>query len=436
MTRKQRHIAWRPMLPAVGERRRNRLYGIYSRRQMDNLIMYEKTRSDRRGTSLSLVLFDTSILRRRGARKFVEEVLTVVRTTDHVGWFGKSSLAVLLPETDRGGAEVFLRHATELSRPSWIGAELYTYPEMWLESQDHDNGNGSGHAGSNGNGHRPNGNHRADEKVRDFTRVNFARETPRWKRVLDITGAGLGLIALAPLFAFVSVWIKVVSPGPVIFRQKRVGMGRKEFTFFKFRTMHVNNDESYHAQHARSFISGDRTMDKLDEEDPRIIFGGRVLRKTAIDEFPQLINILRGEMSLVGPRPCIPYEAEEYHRWHTGRFSILPGLTGLWQVSGKNKLTFQQMIRLDIAYEKRRSLWLDLWIILATLPAIGAMVLESVGKRVEQYRHCEEDEAQPQSLVQLDTQMGCIDQDPQTRRPARRPETARAVVRMAERVGS
>jgi lipopolysaccharide/colanic/teichoic acid biosynthesis glycosyltransferase len=356
---------------------------------MDDLIMYEKSRSDRRGTTLSLVLFDTSLLRKRGAKKFVEEVLTIVRTTDHVGWFGRSSVAVLLPETSPTGAQVFLNHATEFGRPSWIPAELYSYPDMWLETMHGSNGNGTDEAGSNGEGEShtegSNGNGSSQERLRDFSRVTFVKETPRWKRALDVFGAGLGVLVLTPIFLLISIYIKTVSPGPVLFKQKRVGIGRREFTFLKFRTMHVGSEVSDHAEHTKDLIGGDQSMQKLDDTDPRIIFGGRVLRKASIDELPQLFNVLRGDMSLVGPRPCIPYEAEEYLRWHTGRFSILPGLTGLWQVSGKNKLTFKQMIRLDIAYEKRRSLLLDMWIILMTVPTIFGLVLESVGNRVEHY---------------------------------------------------
>ncbi|NBF39115.1 MAG: sugar transferase [Spirochaetes bacterium] len=210
----------------------------------------------------------------------------------------------------------------------------------------------------------------------------FVRRTPVWKRVLDLFGAGIGILILSPVFLLVALFTTLVSPGPVIYRQQRVGIGRTPFTFFKFRTMHVNSDDTGHASYTRALIAGGQAMNKLDDADPRIIFGGRVLRKTCIDELPQLFNVLRGDMSLVGPRPCIPYEAGEYLRWHTDRFSVLPGLTGLWQVSGKNRLSFQQMIRLDIEYEHRESLSLDLHIILKTIPVIAGMVLESVIRRL------------------------------------------------------
>ena len=143
--------------------------------------------------------------------------------------------------------------------------------------------------------------------------------------------------------------------------------------------MCLDSDPSSHRAHLRDLINSEEPMEKLDSrDDPRIIFGGRIIRKACLDEFPQLINVLKGGMSLVGPRPCLPYEVAEYVRWHKYRFDLLPGITGLWQVSGKNKLTFKQMIRLDISYCQNRSLWLDVKILLRTVPAIVGFVLEAV----------------------------------------------------------
>jgi lipopolysaccharide/colanic/teichoic acid biosynthesis glycosyltransferase len=200
---------------------------------------------------------------------------------------------------------------------------------------------------------------------------------------------------LLPFFVMVGLYIKIVSPGPILFRQKRVGYARREFTFYKFRTMHYNNNEGVHSHHAKDFINSDKPMTKLDSIDPRIIPGGRILRKLAIDELPQILNILKGDMSLVGPRPCIPYEAREYLQWHAGRFSVLPGLTGLWQVSGKNRLTFQQMIRLDIEYERRMSPLFDLWIILKTFPTVAGLALDGVGNRMRRGKRRLEAMAEP-----------------------------------------
>ena len=189
----------------------------------------------------------------------------------------------------------------------------------------------------------------------------FASRVPRWKRAMDIVGSLLGLFFFSPLFLLIAVVIKVVSRGPIFFSQERMGHGGKRFNCWKFRTMKVDADTSVHEEYVRDLIKkeasngGEKPMVKLDaSDDSRIIPFGRLLRIAGLDELPQLINVLRGEMSLVGPRPCIAYEAQEYLSWHRQRFDAVPGLTGLWQVSGKNKTTFTEMMRLDIAYEKQK----------------------------------------------------------------------------------
>jgi len=202
----------------------------------------------------------------------------------------------------------------------------------------------------------------------------FVRKMPLWKRSMDIICALTGLILLFPLFLIVAVFLKMVSPGPIFFKQERVGYGGKIFSMIKLRTMHHNSDNSVHEKHMAGIINGD---DKNDlympiskvPNDPRIIPFGKFLRITAIDELPQLYHILIGDMSLVGPRPPIPYEVDEYKYWHADRFDTVPGLTGLWQVSGKNRLPFNEMIRLDIRYIQSQSFWLDIKILLLT-PAV------------------------------------------------------------------
>lgn len=165
--------------------------------------------------------------------------------------------------------------------------------------------------------------------------------------------------------------VKCGSRGPVLFRQRRVGYKGAEFTCYKFRTMQADADAGTHRDHTRQLIHKQVPMVKLDaQSDPRLIPLGAALRAIGLDELPQLINVLRGEMSIVGPRPCIPYEYELYESWHRKRFDSVPGLTGLWQVSGKNRTTFNEMVQLDIEYSQRSSLWLDLEIILKTLPAL------------------------------------------------------------------
>jgi lipopolysaccharide/colanic/teichoic acid biosynthesis glycosyltransferase len=175
---------------------------------------------------------------------------------------------------------------------------------------------------------------------------------------------------LLPLMAAISALIKIVSPGPALFRQVRIGYRGQTFTCFKFRTMKVNADTGVHQGHFSQLVSSNAPMRKLDGRDPRVIPCGLALRTFGLDELPQIFNVLRGEMSLVGPRPCLPYEYKEYTPRHRRRFEAVPGLTGLWQVSGKNRTTFERMVDLDIEYGQTKSLWLDLRIIFMTIPAL------------------------------------------------------------------
>jgi lipopolysaccharide/colanic/teichoic acid biosynthesis glycosyltransferase len=211
---------------------------------------------------------------------------------------------------------------------------------------------------------------------------------PFWKRALDLAL----LLAVLPGLLILGVGVALVvicgSRGPVFFRQRRVGHKGREFTCYKFRTMQVNAETKSHQDHFRQLMSAEVPMTKLDaRRDPRLIPLGSILRASGLDELPQLLNVVRGEMSLVGPRPCIPYEYEQYEPWQRRRFEAVPGLTGLWQVSGKNRTTFNEMIRLDIEYSERLSLWLDLKIIMKTLPAILQQCRESRAlKRTEAAR--------------------------------------------------
>jgi len=201
----------------------------------------------------------------------------------------------------------------------------------------------------------------------------IAPKIPAWKRGMDIAFASLALLLLSPLFLAVALFIKIVDPGPVFFKQDRIGRFGKPFGMLKFRSMRLNAETTSHQNYFHELMESDKPMIKLDaKNDPRIIPMGTFLRKTGIDELPQLINVLRGDMSLVGPRPCLPYEYEKYRRWQHNRFDILPGITGLWQVSGKNNTSFKQMIRLDITYSRRLSLGEDLRILFKTVPAIIA----------------------------------------------------------------
>ena len=192
------------------------------------------------------------------------------------------------------------------------------------------------------------------------------------KRLIDITGSLLGLIVLSPLLITIAAWIKLTSKGPVFFRQGRVGQFGKSFVLLKFRSMYVNNDPSIHKEYVKQLICSEESDPACDgvykiQNDPRVTSVGRFIRKTSFDELPQLINVLKGEMSLVGPRPPIPYELEFYNLWHRRRIlEMKPGITGLWQVKGRSSTTFDEMVRLDIRYSKQWSLWLDLSLLLQT----------------------------------------------------------------------
>ncbi len=208
------------------------------------------------------------------------------------------------------------------------------------------------------------------------------------KRLIDLIAAAGLILVFLPVMAIIAFLIKLTSPGPVFFVQDRVGARRRldkdgrmiweirNFRVFKFRSMLHNADESLHQEHIRAFVNG--TLDSSDadeanfklQDDPRITWIGGIIRKTSTDELPQLINVLKGEMSLVGPRPVPAYEVNEYQDQHYERLAALPGITGLWQVMGRSAVSFEEMVRMDIDYVRSRSLFLDLKILFMTIPAV------------------------------------------------------------------
>jgi lipopolysaccharide/colanic/teichoic acid biosynthesis glycosyltransferase len=191
------------------------------------------------------------------------------------------------------------------------------------------------------------------------------------RRTLDIGVAAVVLLLMAPVIAIVALTVRLSSPGPVFFRQRRLGRSMRPFTVLKFRTMRADADSALHRDYVRSLIGTDAPENPPDNlyklvVDPRVTKVGRFLRSWSLDEIPQLWNVLRGEMSLVGPRPVIEYEVEQYPDWYLRRFAVKPGLTGLWQVSGRNERTYEEMVRFDVEYAERRSLWMDLRILART----------------------------------------------------------------------
>ncbi len=345
---------------------------IKSFSEFQQAIVRERYLSDRNNHGFSLVKFairDCDCSDCVSFDRLAEYLSNRKRDVDIMGWHGNTTyeMSILLPDTDNEGARAFTRYVVDglnLS-PSCVDCSISTYPaDNWSDLK----------------APAPASEDTYSSITDDaYSTVVFDTDLPLWKRMLDVFGSAFGLLLLAPLFASVALLINVVSPGPVFFTQTRVGRFGKTFQFYKFRTMHHNNDDSVHQSYLKELIkSGDddeKPMLKI-ENDTRIIPLGKFLRKSCIDELPQLINVLKGDMSLVGPRPCIPYEAKEYLRWHARRFDIIPGMTGLWQVNGKNRTTFKEMIRLDIQYALNATLWSDLFIIFKTPFAILSQALE------------------------------------------------------------
>jgi lipopolysaccharide/colanic/teichoic acid biosynthesis glycosyltransferase len=194
---------------------------------------------------------------------------------------------------------------------------------------------------------------------------------PLWKRSIDVTVSLAVMPILGICALLMMIMQKFCSPGPILFTQERVGLKGRRFRIYKFRTMFLGSDVAAHRAYYSSLMTSNTPMVKLDSHgDKRLIPGGWLLRASGLDELPQILNVLKGDMSIVGPRPCIPYEYEEYTPWQKQRFDSTPGLTGLWQVSGKNRTTFDEMIRFDHEYRDKLSFWLDAKIILMTVPAL------------------------------------------------------------------
>ena len=403
--------------PLVGLKSRKSLSSIHSAVQFHAILEREKARAERNSHQFSLVLFEVSEVRGNVSqmRYFARSLANRIRWTDEVGWFNEESIGVLLPETSVVGAERFAECVCEMvtskcPRPEYT---ICTYPSasfpngnghsaqlnfadlypQWRTRISHDFSTSARHDDREGNICDV-AKHSADITPDDSTSLEehepfFFQWIHIWKRAIDVLGSIIALVFFSPLFLLVSLLIKFVSEGPVFFKQQRVGLKGQKFTMWKFRTYKVNASITEHKQYVTELISGagqnsttseKKPMIKLDDHDKRIPFG-KMLRKMCIDELPQLINVFRGEMSLVGPRPPIAYEVEQYLPWHHRRFDVLPGMTGLWQVSGKNRLTFNEMVRLDIRYSRERSFWLDMKIILKTPLVIISQIKDTLQNR-------------------------------------------------------
>ena len=223
------------------------------------------------------------------------------------------------------------------------------------------------------------------EASKDITDGDDNFSVPSWKRAFDIAAILISSPVWLTVMICIAVWIKVISRGPIFFKQDRVGFRGRRFMILKFRSMRTHAETDSHEEHFDRLVESDEPMTKLDAAgDHRMIFSGRLLRATGLDELPQLLNVLWGDMSLVGPRPCTEHELSKYQMEQLERFDACPGLTGYWQVNGKNHTSFSRMIELDVHYARHVSLRLDLVILLKTIPALLAQVRETRSSRLPQ----------------------------------------------------
>ena len=326
----------------------------------------EKRRVDRSKAPLSIAVFSVE-QDPGGGNKEIEKLLYYLhkntRETDIKGWVSPNSIGLILPDTDEKGVNSLVKKLAESGGKVNYSVISGTYPvdifsRLLSEGRDP-----------------------ADFSPLDTDDHLESRRLRRiLKRVMDIVGSCLGLLLFSPLLALTAIAIKMTSRGPAVFKQVRLGKSGGRFSFYKFRSMYCNVDDEIHREYVSNLIDGEHEKINQGEakkplykmkSDPRITPIGKFIRKTSIDEMPQLLNVLKGEMSLVGPRPPLPYEVEKYKPWHLRRIlEVKPGITGLWQVDGRSKTSFNDMVRLDLRYAQNWSLWLDIKILLKTVRAV------------------------------------------------------------------
>jgi lipopolysaccharide/colanic/teichoic acid biosynthesis glycosyltransferase len=341
-----------------------------------SLLTLERKRAERSRKQFVLMLMDAHLENGSAAgilKEAVEIVIASKRETDLIGWYRQGAiLGVIFTEvnagTDRPITEI-LRNKFETtlaermgkSRSAKIAVSFHVFPEIWDKNQS---------------------GWQADSKLYpELSPTASRQQVPLLiKRMMDVAGGAALLLMLSPLLAAIAAMIKLTSKGPVIFEQERLGRFGARFKCLKFRTMYTDNDPKIHQEYIQQFISGNEASGNSNGSqqpvykivnDPRVTTVGRFLRKTSLDELPQFWNVLRGEMSLVGPRPPVQYEFEIYDIWHRRRIlDVKPGVTGLWQVSGRSRTRFDDMVRLDLRYCRTWSLWLDLKILISTPRAV------------------------------------------------------------------
>ena len=356
--------------------------GYYEEGRFQKELAREKRKTERSQKPFVLMLIDikdlvrsksdVSLLNKHDHNKRIRKVENVLldntREVDIKGWYrSHRTVGIIITEIDRLDRNFLknklytkLCNAFSAHVKHKITISFYKYPHESKNLEDI-------------NDYDP-----ATDMHHDTLQPDFDKSALLFKRILDMAGGFIGIVVFFPMMLTVPVLIKLSSDGPVFFRQKRMGRHGKPFTFLKFRTMYVDNNPHIHQEFVKNLISnksgnggkgGEGTKAEIYkiQNDPRITPLGRFLRKTSIDEIPQFFNVLKGDMSLVGPRPPIPYELEHYDLWHQRRvLELKPGITGVWQVHGRSSTTFDEMVRMDINYINKWSLMLDIKLLLMT----------------------------------------------------------------------
>lgn len=350
---------------------------VLSEDAFSSMLYLERRRAERGQKRYVLLLVDVKDAvsdkqKNRTIETITQTICSVTRETDLIGWYVYGHiLGVIATEIGRAtSVEVRAKMSQKFraaflealgpNKASRISLSFHFYPE---EAEDGDFNDSSNSA------HYP-----------EFSRKKPTRKLALGlKRAMDIVGSALALLVLLPFFAIIALAIKASSEGPVLFSQDRLGQYGKKFRFLKFRSMRQNCDSKIHQEYVSRFIAGQVTPGNANgaaptfkiQKDPRVTSVGRILRKTSLDELPQFWNVLIGEMSLVGPRPPLEYEFKAYDVWHRRRvLEIKPGITGLWQVQGRSRTHFDDMVRLDLKYARAWSIWLDMEILLRTPAAV------------------------------------------------------------------
>ncbi len=341
------------------------------------MLAVERKRTERSRKPFLLMLLDAgnhgSEKNGKALNNIVSALLSSTRETDVIGWYkGRTTVGVIFTElqiddktsilsTILTRVSTTLRDNLTLEQFNQVSISFHLFPDDW----DHDV-----------SGRPSNPALYPDLLSRD----NGRRALLGIKRLMDICGSGLALIMCTPLFLILGLAIKVSSKGPILFKQNRVGQYGRRFTFLKFRSMQVDNDPSVHQEYVKKLIAGqaERIASNGNAEgvyklrnDRRVTKVGNFMRRTSLDELPQFLNVLAGDMSLVGPRPAIPYEVAAYETWHRRRvLEVKPGITGSWQVTGRSRVKFDEMVRLDLQYAKSWSPWMDINILMRTPRAV------------------------------------------------------------------